>query len=516
MSPAQPTRHLEIETKLEIDPSTSIVGFESDKQLRSAGTAGVEAPVVHDLDAVYFDTEDLHLLQAKLTLRRRIGGEDSGWHLKLPAIAGARTEIAVPLSDGDERSVPAALRDLIAGAARGLPLRPVGRIRNHRTVHRTVDAAGTRLVEVADDQVTATAIAADGTESTPAQWRELEAELLDGTLRHLEATVTALTKRGATPASSSSKLARALAETGAHRPTPPPSKKDRSAGTAVITAVQRLHAAWIATDRAVREGTPTALHDARAATRRLRSVLGVYAALFEQEPVQQLRNRLAEHSRTLGTARDLEVIRDRLDAQLIEEPTEYARAAAARLTIEFERRIPAAVAETLEHLHSDDYFALIRDLDAFLAAPPVTKRASRPATSELPALLGTAWHRLGEHVDNAAADPGDSNLIHLVRRRTKALRYATEAAGPVIGDDAVVFAAALEAVQEVLGEFQDSAISAELLADLALDPGTDGTAGFVFGRLHAFEQAVGHGCLDDFADAWDRVADGELVTFLGR
>ena len=73
------------------------------------------------------------------------------------------------------------------------------------------------------------------------------------------------------------------------------------------------------------------------------------------------------------------------------------------------------------------------------------------------------------------------------------------------------------APQEVLGEHQDSLSAAAWLADLALRPDTGGIAGFVFGRLHAFEQAVAGGTLDDFSDAWDRVEDGELVAqALGR
>ena len=34
------------------------------------------------LDAVYYDTADLRLIGAGITLRRRTGGGDAGWHLK--------------------------------------------------------------------------------------------------------------------------------------------------------------------------------------------------------------------------------------------------------------------------------------------------------------------------------------------------------------------------------------------------------------------------------------------------
>src|SRR4051812_42639837 len=36
-------------------------------------------------DATYFDTADLRLARAGLTLRRQTGGEDAGWHLQIDA-----------------------------------------------------------------------------------------------------------------------------------------------------------------------------------------------------------------------------------------------------------------------------------------------------------------------------------------------------------------------------------------------------------------------------------------------
>src|SRR4029079_5775490 len=52
----------------------------------------------HQLRNEYFDTPDHSLLQARLTLRRRTGGTDAGWHLKVPH-GSAREEIRLP-SDG--------------------------------------------------------------------------------------------------------------------------------------------------------------------------------------------------------------------------------------------------------------------------------------------------------------------------------------------------------------------------------------------------------------------------------
>src|SRR5271157_4946514 len=86
-----------------------------------AGTAGVAA--VSELpeqllDAIYYDTADLRLIGAGITLRRRTGGEDAGWHLKLPAGADTRDEIRLPLTSADS-AVPADLAALVRAYTRG-------------------------------------------------------------------------------------------------------------------------------------------------------------------------------------------------------------------------------------------------------------------------------------------------------------------------------------------------------------------------------------------------------------
>src|SRR5262249_58434349 len=61
------------------------------------GVAAVTGPQTYRLRAIYFDTTDLRLAAAKITLRRRTGGTDAGWHLKLPAGAHSRRELHAPL-----------------------------------------------------------------------------------------------------------------------------------------------------------------------------------------------------------------------------------------------------------------------------------------------------------------------------------------------------------------------------------------------------------------------------------
>ena len=107
--------------------------------------------VEHQLEATYFDTTDLALATAGVTLRRRTGGEDAGWHLKLPRATG-RLEIVLPLGRA-VRNPPAAMRRVVAGIIRDTELAPVVTIRTDRRVQRLRGKKGDVLAEVADDRV---------------------------------------------------------------------------------------------------------------------------------------------------------------------------------------------------------------------------------------------------------------------------------------------------------------------------------------------------------------------------
>ena len=139
------------------------------------GVAGVRAVIdkgVANLDAVYYDTADERLAKASITLRRRTGGSDAGWHLKVPVAPGVRDEIREPLSD----TVPRTLAGLVRSRVREAELLPVVRPRSDRDLRHLVDAEGVLLAEVSVDAVHAERLADDG---GTAQWTEIEVELAD-------------------------------------------------------------------------------------------------------------------------------------------------------------------------------------------------------------------------------------------------------------------------------------------------------------------------------------------------
>jgi inorganic triphosphatase YgiF len=190
--------HLEIERKFDVDP-----GFALPDLTMVPGVAAVTGPDVHLLTAVYYDTPDLRLNARKITLRRRTGGTDAGWHLKLPAALG-RHEYQEPLSD----EVPARLAALIAEVTEAQALAPIATLATERRVLVLKAHDGSDLAEVADDTVTASR---HGASLPPLTWREIEVEQMDSESVVMEATAKALTAAGARTAGSGSKLGRLLA-----------------------------------------------------------------------------------------------------------------------------------------------------------------------------------------------------------------------------------------------------------------------------------------------------------------
>jgi len=192
---------------------------------RAPAVTAVTSPRTYHLTAIYFDTPGFRLASARITLRRRTGGTDAGWHLKLPA-GTARREVHAPLESGTD-TVPPELAGLVSDVTGGRPLRPIARLQTARTVRHLMDGAGQVLAEVADDQVAGSlpgpsgpggpgAGAAGTVESwrEAIAWREVEVELDQGTADLLDAAGEILLAAGAEPSPAASKLSLLLTTAG--------------------------------------------------------------------------------------------------------------------------------------------------------------------------------------------------------------------------------------------------------------------------------------------------------------
>ncbi len=516
-----PETHHEIEIKLDADANFVLPDLTG-----LPGVSTVDDGEIQELEAVYLDSEDLRLARHGTTFRRRTGGTDAGWHLKLPAAKQGRIEVRRRLGRS-EQAVPAQLLGLVRVQLRGEPVAPVARITTRRTVRRLVGEDGVVLAEVADDDVTAEALGAQLTTST---WREIEVELVEGDDALLESAAAALIKAGARPADSTSKLQRALVhrlpvirlsdpeaeaaaaatstakqKSGKKAKQKTPDRHLPTAGEVVVNYLNAQVQTLIAEDPRVRISEEDAVHQMRVATRRLRTTLATFRPFFADRAGEPLREELKWLAGLLGTARDAEVMRAVLKAELAALPTELVLGPVKRrIDLEFNQVYRDAHKKVVAALDGDRYLALVAALESFVAQPPLSPKAAG-STEELRARVRRACQRVQQATDRLAAeqDPAQQDdRLHDVRIAAKRARYAAEVVRSVIGKPAKSVVTAMQEIQETLGDHQDAVVERQWLRDLGGRAFLAGENGFTFGLLYGLAQARTQHDQAHFADVW--------------
>jgi CHAD domain-containing protein len=513
------TQHVEIERKFDAGPQFVVPDLGA-----VPGVASVSEPEEFELSATYHDTPGLRLLRSRVTLRRRTGGKDAGWHVKLPAAGGARTELHQPLGPGGE-AVPAGVLAPVRGLVGTHGLGPVATVHTHRVVRRLFDADGRELAEVADDLVTGTALAATAGEAAAiSSWREIEVELVDGDRVVLDAVAEVLAAAGARPSESSSKAGQVLGDRLAALCAPAagavsaaaPTKRSKkgtaprrpTAGEVVLAAVAAAVRDLRAADLAVRTGGAEGLHDFRVACRRLRSILAVFRSVLDRESTDHVRAELQWAGRELSAARDGEVALDHLRALVAEQPVELVLGpVAARLQQTELRDQLRGEDHVLEVLSGPRYLRLADSLDDLLVAPPVTAAAPGRARPVLRDGLRRSRKRMQRAVRSAerASGPQQRAALHEVRKAAKRVRYTAQLVEPALGRRAAGLRREMKWVQKVLGHAQDTVATREWCLRLGLAAAAAGENPWTYGRLHALEEATAERTVAQFWARWPDV-----------
>lgn len=269
----------------------------------------------------------------------------------------------------------------------------------------------------------------------------------------------------------------------------------------------------------VRREEPDSVHQMRMCARRLRSVLATGKKLFDDGAVSEVRAELRWLSEVLGSARDPEVIHDRLRELLAKEPDALVFGPAAqRIANELDDTSAAGRRAVLEALDGDRYASLVSRLEALAQAPPLTAKAAGDARKTMRKLVSKDTKRVRRRVRDLEAQPdggsGEASPapggqardagLHEVRKAAKRLRYAAEAAEPVAGKKAARMAKRAHKLQQILGLHQDSVVARNLLADLGGRAFRSGENGFTYGRLHAQEEALADRSEAKFRKAWKK------------
>ena len=489
-----------------------------ERELKLAATNDFQMPSIYGLvgpvvrqappernETTYYDTPDLRLARWGASLRHRPG---EGWTVKLPAERDApflvRPEIVF---DGDGGTPPPGAVELVRGFVR------TGRL--EESVHMTTirrrtemhDADGRLIAGVVDDAVTVP----NG--SRPAAFRELEVEIGDDmTPDLLDALVERLRQAGAGAPDQTAKYIRALAPATPLAPEIAVAdlRPDASAGDAVRRSIALSVIRLIRHDSVVRlDLDPEGVHQARVATRRLRSDLRSFRPLLDEAWATSLRDELRWLARGLGDVRDGDVLLERLRRSASALGLED-RAAPVLSTLEASR--DASLAELLESLRSDRYAQLLDRLVEAANAPVLGDDAGEPAAEAIPALVRRPWHRLAKRAKALGSSPSDAQL-HQVRIHTKRVRYAAEAAAPVVGKQARAFSHAAAKLQDVLGDLNDAVVAGAWLETWARegrDPaGSDAAEALAHAEETAAEELRGR-----WRAAWEELSEPKLRAWM--
>jgi CHAD domain-containing protein len=510
--------------------------------------AKVSGPQDETLTAEYYDTHDLRLLQAGVTLRRRDGGADAGWHLKLPEDpkeahdgAPSRREIQVPFdraqrSQGEhERLAPAVeylgdpipdeLVRLVRVHSRGMPLRPVARIQTRRQRTTLRGADGASLAEVVADEVAAQTL---GPTTTLTRWEEVEVELTGGRPQLLKAANKRLRRGGLRPAAYSAKLERALADSlpgpaDGHAPGWQAGRDltaSSPAGDVVLAYVAAQVERLKALDPAVRRDEPDAIHQMRITARRLRATFQEFPMVVPKAMTLHIRDELRWLGQVLGEARDNEVLSERFRAELAGLPAELSPGPVqARVTAHFAARQSAAEPAIRQALDSQRYLAVLDELDLLLSNQPLAPAASAPASEVLPHAIAKAHRRTARRMRRARRTrpgPARDRALHEARKAAKRTRYAAEAATPALGKQARRFAKRVKAVQSALGDHHDAVTTAITARQISVQAHLVGEDTFTFGVLANRAHCQAEGSRRRATAAWKRATGRKAASVTRR
>lgn len=471
------------------------------------------------LRTAYFDTADLRLWERGITLRHRAGEEGASgkWTLKLPeeseGTAVERTELSWA---GDPDVPPAEALRILAGVVRHATLQRIVVLASTRKRLVLRNDQGAELGEIDDDVVTV----AKGTHKG-LTFRQIELEFGDGqsptapTGYVVDAVVKKIRKAGA-HIERVQKFAKSIGLDVAPSADPPPLGRRATIADVVRLSIANGYERLLDNDYRLRlepgDPSPHAVHQARVATRRLRSDLKTFSPFLDPVWLRHTTAELRWLGNRLGQVRDADVLAERL-AGAGNEGLQQRLAAQRR---DFS-------AELAEAVNGDRYRHLVERLHAGSLSPPLyvdgqarlksgrPPRPEDPARQVLPALVGRPWKRVRRRVRKAGRKPSDTQL-HRIRIASKQLRYAAEAAELVIGKDARRTASRAKDLQTLLGDHHDAVAAEDWLQGVALD-GT-GSAGFAAGQLACTTQRQQRRLRRKWRSEWDALATPKSTRWL--
>ncbi|MGB7711797.1 MAG: CHAD domain-containing protein [Microcoleus sp.] len=261
----------------------------------------------------------------------------------------------------------------------------------------------------------------------------------------------------------------------------------KTLGDAAADAIEKYFRKTLAHEAEVlKDKDAEELHQMRVGMRRLRSAVTGFAPVLDL-PKQAQEHKIGKVGRILGTLRDLDVMLDSLQNRyypnLPAEEQEVLDQVLLTL-LKQRRRALKGVRAVLEH---KSYQLLKRSIEDWLEKPQFRAIEHLPIAEVLPDLLlpqvsefflHPAWLLGTEYEDGKVKVCDDLNaeavehklaaegtILHDLRKQAKRVRYLMNLFGEFYGETYEVYVEDVKAIQECLGEIQDSEVLGEFLTD---------------------------------------------------
>ena len=235
-------------------------------------------------------------------------------------------------------------------------------------------------------------------------------------------------------------------------------------------------------DDVLKDRDPEDLHQMRVGMRRLRSAITGFAPAISL-PKSAQEKKIGKIAHTLGSLRDLDVLREALENQykpILPSKEQKSLATALAYLDKQRKQVLAQVKDTLK---GERYESLKQSLKKWLKQPEYTEIAQMPIQEVLPDLLLPGVSKLLLHpgwlVGTTVKGEVDvirelqpemieqqlaqGDVLHSLRKETKRIRYQMEVFSDFYGSTYEVYLKDMKTIQALLGEMQDSVVLNEFL-----------------------------------------------------
>ena len=480
---------------------------------------------------IYLDTFDWRLFRHNLSLRLRRTGGKALYTLKsigkIKEGLAERREIEC-MAEGKIRAPWDITAEKINGEIAEIiyPRRLVEHvtIRTRRRTSKVVHPDGTE-VEIAFDSA---AFQADGLQR-PASCRlfEIEIELKKGAPETLEAMAKNIAGTFALVPSPQSKLETAIERLGISFPARnPPPELIVSADDRLDIAVKKilsfqLHRLQENIPGAIADVDTEFVHQARVATRRMRSLLRLFAGAVPKRSADYFTGELLWLGSLFGAVRDLDVF----SLNIIKFRNDIALAPQKIIELllrQIQGERASLLANLKEELASTRCRIFFLRLSTFTARKPAIRPLAPLALSKVAQIAPSVIFELLDKTIGLgkllSLKPKLRNF-HKLRIQFKKLRYAAEFFNPAFGGALSLFITDAVKIQDCLGELQDTVFTRELIVGLlkkwkgsVMEPRLI----FILGEMYQLQQEIASARQNEFREIWKKFDCEETLLKLSK